>query len=210
MDARRLPGRDGSPRARAAAARRRATTKAEPSVVLVVSAHDEEDVIARRVENLLALDYPHAQLEIVVASDGSTDRTDEIVEEIAAREPRVRLLRCPRAGKVAAQHKAVRETTSELLAFTDANTEWKPDALRKLVRNLADEEVGYVCGQLRLESPDGANLEGLVLALRGLGARAGVGRELDHGGKRRHLRGRSRERTSRTTRSSVTTSASRT
>ena len=138
-----------------------ADDKEQPSVVLVVSAHDEEDVIARRVENLLELDYPRAQLEIVVASDGSTDRTDEIVEEIAAREPRVRLLRCPRAGKVAAQHKAVRETTSELLAFTDANTEWKPDALRKLVRNLADEEVGYVCGQLRLESPDGANLEGL-------------------------------------------------
>ena len=133
----------------------------EPSVVLVVSAHDEEDVIGRRLENLLALDYPDAQLQIVVASDGSTDRTDDIVEEIAAREPRVHLLRCPRAGKVAAQHKAARETSSDVLAFTDANTAWKPDALRKLVRNLADEEVGYVCGQLRLESSDGANLEGL-------------------------------------------------
>ena len=83
------------------------------------------------------------------------------MEEIAAREPRVRLLRCPREGKVAAQHRAVRETESEVLAFTDANTEWRPDALRKLVRNLADPEVGYVCGLLRLESPDGANLEGV-------------------------------------------------
>jgi glycosyltransferase involved in cell wall biosynthesis len=134
---------------------------ATPSVALVVSAHDEEDVIGRRVENLLALDYPPERLQIVVASDGSADRTDEIVEEIAAREPRVRLLRCPREGKVAAQHRSVRETQSEVLAFTDANTEWKPDALRKLVRNLADDEVGYVAGQLRLESPDGANLEGL-------------------------------------------------
>ena len=132
-----------------------------PSVALVVSAHDEEEVIGRRVENLLELDYPAERLEIVVASDGSTDRTDGIVEEIAAREPRVRLLRCPREGKVAAQHRSVRETSSDVLAFTDANTEWKPDALRKLVRNLADSEVGYVCGQLRLESPDGANLEGL-------------------------------------------------
>jgi len=132
-----------------------------PSVALVVSAHDEEEVIGRRVENLLELDYPAERLEIVVASDGSTDRTDGIVEEIAAREPRVRLLRCPREGKVAAQHRSVRETSSDVLAFTDANTEWKPDALRKLVRNLADPEVGYVCGQLRLESPDGANLEGL-------------------------------------------------
>jgi cellulose synthase/poly-beta-1,6-N-acetylglucosamine synthase-like glycosyltransferase len=134
---------------------------ATPSVALVVSAHDEEDVIGRRLENLLALDYPPERIEIVVASDGSTDRTNEIVEGIAAREPRVRLLRCPREGKVAAQHRSVRETESDVLAFTDANTEWKPDALRKLVRNLADGEVGYVCGQLRLESPDGANLEGL-------------------------------------------------
>jgi glycosyltransferase involved in cell wall biosynthesis len=134
---------------------------ATPSVALVVSAHDEEDVIRRRVENLLALDYPPERLEIVVASDGSTDRTNEIVEEVAAREQRVRLLRCPREGKVAAQHRSVRETESDVLAFTDANTEWKPDALRKLVRNLADDEVGYVSGQLRLESADGANLEGL-------------------------------------------------
>jgi cellulose synthase/poly-beta-1,6-N-acetylglucosamine synthase-like glycosyltransferase len=133
----------------------------EPSVALIVSAHDEEAVIGRRVENLLALEYPRERLEIVVASDGSGDRTDAIVEEIAAREPCVRLLRCPREGKVAAQHRAVRETESEVLAFTDANTEWRPDALRQLVRNLADPEVGYVCGRLRLESPDGANLEGL-------------------------------------------------
>jgi glycosyltransferase involved in cell wall biosynthesis len=132
-----------------------------PSVTVVVSAHDEEEVIARRVANLLALDYPQERLAIVVASDGSTDGTNAIVEEIASREPRVRLLRCPRAGKVAAQHRAVREITSDVLAFTDANTDWRPDALRKLVRNLADGEVGYVCGQLRLESPDGANLEGL-------------------------------------------------
>ncbi|MBA3434463.1 MAG: glycosyltransferase family 2 protein [Actinobacteria bacterium] len=132
-----------------------------PSVALIVSAHDEEVVIGRRVENLLELDYPPERIEIVVASDGSTDRTDAIVEEIAARVSRVRLLPCPREGKVAAQHRSVRETSSDVLAFTDANTEWRPDALRKLVRNLADPEIGYVCGQLRLESADGANLEGL-------------------------------------------------
>jgi glycosyltransferase involved in cell wall biosynthesis len=143
--------------------RPRPVSKAEitPSVALVVSAHDEEAVIGRRIENLLALDYPADQLEIVVASDGSTDRTDAIVGAIASREPRVRLLQCPRKGKVAAQHRSVRETSSDVLAFTDANTEWKPDALRVLVRNLADPEVGYVCGQLWLESPDGVNLEGV-------------------------------------------------
>ena len=118
-------------------------------------------MIRRRVENALALDYPAELLEVVVASDGSTDGTDAIVEELAAADARVRLLRCPREGKVAAQHRSVRETTSDVLAFTDANSEWKPDALRALVRNLADDEVGYVCGQLRLESPDGANMEGV-------------------------------------------------
>jgi glycosyltransferase involved in cell wall biosynthesis len=132
-----------------------------PSVALVVSAHDEEAVIRRRVHNALALDYPEASLEIIVASDGSTDLTDAIVGELAAADPRVRLLQCPREGKVAAQHRAARTTSSDVLAFTDANSEWEPDALRALVRNLADEEVGYVCGQLRLESPDGANMEGV-------------------------------------------------
>ncbi len=142
--------------------RPRPVRKAEqtPSVALVVSAHDEEAVIRRRVENALALDYPPERLEIVVASDGSTDLTDAIVGRDRGREPAFRLLQCPREGKVAAQHRSVRETSSDVLAFTDANSEWKPDALRELVRNLADSEVGYVCGQLRLESPDGANMEG--------------------------------------------------
>jgi glycosyltransferase involved in cell wall biosynthesis len=131
-----------------------------PTVALVISAHNEEAVIRRRIENALALDYPPDALEVVVASDGSTDLTDGLVGEIAADNPRVRLLQCPREGKVAAQHRSVRETSSDVLAFTDANSEWKPDALRALTRNLADPEVGYVCGQLRLESPDGANMEG--------------------------------------------------
>ena len=142
--------------------RPRPVHKAEqtPSVALVVSAHNEEAVIRRRIENALALDYPSDALQIVVASDGSTDLTDAIVGEIAAENHRVRLLQCPREGKVAAQHRSVNETSSDVLAFTDANSEWKPDALRSLVANLADDEVGYVCGQLRLESPDGANMEG--------------------------------------------------
>jgi glycosyltransferase involved in cell wall biosynthesis len=131
-----------------------------PSVALVISAHNEEAVIRRRIENALALDYPEDRLEVVVASDGSTDLTHGIVGEIAAESPRVRLLQCPREGKVAAQHRSVRATSSDVLAFTDANSEWRPDALRALTRNLADPEVGYVCGQLRLESPDGANMEG--------------------------------------------------
>jgi cellulose synthase/poly-beta-1,6-N-acetylglucosamine synthase-like glycosyltransferase len=131
-----------------------------PVVSLIVAAHNEDGVIERRLENLLALDYPVEQLEIVVASDASTDRTDELVETVAARESRIRLLRCPRGGKVAAQNQAVRETRGEILAFSDANAQWKPDALQKLVRNFADPEVGYVCGGHFYEAADGSNREG--------------------------------------------------
>src|SRR5262249_22849167 len=114
----------------------------------------------RRIQNLLALDYPADKLAIIVASDASTDRTDELVEAVAAREPRVRLLRCPRGGKVAAQNRAVASSDGEILAFTDANAEWKPDALRFLVRNFADPEVAYVCGGHFYEAADGTNREG--------------------------------------------------
>jgi glycosyltransferase involved in cell wall biosynthesis len=132
-----------------------------PSVTVVVAAHDEEAVIARRVDNLLEQDYPPNRVEIVVASDGSTDGTDGIVEEIASRAPSVRLLRCERAGKASVQNRAVAESASEIVAFSDANSQWDPGALRKLVRSFGDPEVGYVCGQLRLESTDGASREGL-------------------------------------------------
>ena len=132
-----------------------------PDVTVVVAAHDEEDVIGSRVENLLELEYPAESLSILVASDGSTDGTDFIVEDLAARSPGVRLLRCERAGKATAQNRAVAETTSEIVAFSDANSRWEPDALRKLVRSFADPAVGYVCGQLRLEAADGGSREGL-------------------------------------------------
>jgi cellulose synthase/poly-beta-1,6-N-acetylglucosamine synthase-like glycosyltransferase len=147
----------------AARLRRRRVRQADmaPSISIVVAAHNEEDVIERRVENLLALEYPAEGLEIVVASDASTDRTDEIVEAIAAREPRVRLIRCRRGGKVEAQNRGVRETTGEIVAFSDANAAWAPDALAKLVRNFADPDVGYVCGRASYERSGGSNREGL-------------------------------------------------
>jgi cellulose synthase/poly-beta-1,6-N-acetylglucosamine synthase-like glycosyltransferase len=132
-----------------------------PSVTIVVAAHDEEMVIERRLENLLELDYPAERFDILVASDASQDRTDELVEAFAARDSRVRLLRCPRGGKVAAQNLAVRMTEAEILAFSDANSTWAPDALAKLVRNLSDPDVAYVCGQLRLLEPEGTNREGV-------------------------------------------------
>ena len=133
----------------------------EPSVSVIIAAHNEEDVIGERLENLLALDYPGDKLDIVVASDASTDRTDEFVRAVAEREPHVRLLACERGGKVAAQHHAVRETSGDVVAFSDANSTWAPDVLRLLTASLADPEVGYVCGRLELRDATGANKEGL-------------------------------------------------
>jgi cellulose synthase/poly-beta-1,6-N-acetylglucosamine synthase-like glycosyltransferase len=129
----------------------------EPSVAVVVAAHNEEQVIARRIENLLALDYPADKLQIVVTSDASTDRT----EEIALQYPGVQVVPNPRGGKVAAQDRAVRQTSSEIVAFSDANCTWEPDALRTLVRAFADPDVAYVCGQLRILAADGGNKEGV-------------------------------------------------
>jgi cellulose synthase/poly-beta-1,6-N-acetylglucosamine synthase-like glycosyltransferase len=134
----------------------------EPRVVVIVAAHDEEAVIARRVANLRALDYPADRLEIVVASDGSTDRTDELAAAAGARVVRNR-----RAGKVAAQDAAVRRTDAEVVAFSDANTDWAPDALRRLVRAFADPEVAYVCGRHFYEPAAGTNREGLYARYEG-------------------------------------------
>jgi cellulose synthase/poly-beta-1,6-N-acetylglucosamine synthase-like glycosyltransferase len=127
-----------------------------PHVTVIVAAHDEAAVIERRVANLLGLDYPGGRVEVVVASDASTDGTDELAEAAGAR-----VIRSPRGGKVAAQDRAVRETESEVVAFSDANATWDADALRLLVEPFADAGVAYVCGQLVLEAPDGSNREGL-------------------------------------------------
>jgi cellulose synthase/poly-beta-1,6-N-acetylglucosamine synthase-like glycosyltransferase len=139
---------------------------------VIVAAYNEAAVIGRRVTNLKALDYPPDKLEIVVTSDASTDRTEELAAEAGAR-----VIANPRGGKVAAQDRAVRETESEIVAFSDANATWAPDALRKLVRSFADLDIAYVCGHLQLQAADGSNKEGLYwryeLAVRAAESRLG-------------------------------------
>jgi cellulose synthase/poly-beta-1,6-N-acetylglucosamine synthase-like glycosyltransferase len=136
-----------------------------PKVVVIVAAYNEESVIERRIANLRELDYPQDKLDVVVTSDASTDRTDELTERAGAT-----VVRNTRGGKVNAQNNAVRLTDAEIVAFSDANCTWAPDALRKLVRNFADPDVAYVCGRLNITNEDGRNKEGLYwryeLALR--------------------------------------------
>ena len=126
--------------------RRRRLDDAEPTVSLIVSAYNEEAVIARRLGNALELDYPRERLEIIVASDGSTDRTDDIVRSFADRG--VLLRSYPRTGKTGVQNLTARTATGEILVFSDANASYRPDAIRKLVRNFAEPDVACVCGQL--------------------------------------------------------------
>jgi cellulose synthase/poly-beta-1,6-N-acetylglucosamine synthase-like glycosyltransferase len=146
-----------------------------PRVSLIVAAHDEEEVIGRRVRDALGLDYPRDRLEIIIASDGSTDGTVETARAAGADL----VLDLPRGGKVAALNAAVERSSGEVLAFSDANSSWRPDALRLLVARLADPKVGYVCGQVRFDGVGAANEEGLYwryeMAVRELESRlAGV------------------------------------
>ena len=142
-----------------------------PGVTLVIAAHDEEQVIAGKVANALALDYPRERLEVVVCCDGCTD--DTVARAQAAGADLV--LDLPRAGKVRAQDAGVARARHAITAFSDANAALDADALRELVAPFADARVGYVCGQVRFVNEAGSNQEGLYwryeMALRGFESR---------------------------------------
>lgn len=126
-----------------------------PPVTILVVAHNEADRIGARVENCLALDYPSDRLEVLVASDGSTDGTDEIVEGYAARGARLLRLPGPR-GKASALNAAVPGCSGEVVVLADARQRFAPDAVRELVEPFADPTVGAVSGELHIESPAGS------------------------------------------------------
>jgi cellulose synthase/poly-beta-1,6-N-acetylglucosamine synthase-like glycosyltransferase len=145
-----------------------------PPVTVVVAAYDEQDVIARKVENVLALDYPRERLELIVASDGSSDAT---VERATAAGADL-VLDLPRGGKVRAQDQAVARASGDVVVFSDANAQLEPDALRRLVARFeTDPKLGYVCGQVRFTTEGGDNQEGLYwryeTAIRELESRLG-------------------------------------
>ncbi len=143
-----------------------------PRLTLIVAAHDEESVIGAKVANALSLDYPRELLELIVACDGCADGTARAARSAGADV----ILELPRGGKIRAQDAAVSRAQGEIVAFSDANALWEPDAARVLVSAFADPRVGYACGQVRFvqaaTGPGAGNQEGVYwryeLAVRGL------------------------------------------
>jgi cellulose synthase/poly-beta-1,6-N-acetylglucosamine synthase-like glycosyltransferase len=118
-----------------------------PSVSIIIAAYNEERDLRSKLDNMLSLDYPKDKLEIVVASDCSSDDTDEIVRSYANRGVILHRQET-RQGKTRAQQQAVKISTGEILVFSDATTIFELDAVSKIVRSFADPEVGCVAGRL--------------------------------------------------------------
>jgi len=128
----------------------------EPYVTLVVPAHNESRVIKAKIRNTASLDYPVDKLELLIASDGSSDSTVEIARELSDGN-RVRVLAFPQnRGKISVLNDAVREARGEIIVFSDASATLKSDSIRQLVANFADPKVGAVSGIYRVQHASGA------------------------------------------------------
>jgi cellulose synthase/poly-beta-1,6-N-acetylglucosamine synthase-like glycosyltransferase len=131
------------------------------AVSLIIAAHNEQSVIAAKVANALALDYPRELLEVIVACDGCSDGTAEVARVAGADV----VLDLPRGGKIRAQDAAVECAGGEIVAFSDANSLWRADALAILVGAFVEARVGYACGQVRFvqaaSGEQATNQEGL-------------------------------------------------
>ena len=161
-------------------------TTIEPLVSLIVAAHREEAVIAGKVANALALDWPRDRLEVIVAVDGGARRHRRPAP--APPGPTV-CSSCRGGGSSAPRTPRSAEARGDLLAFSDANALWDPDALRALVARFADPGVGYVCGQVRFVYDGGTNQEGLYwryeMAIRALESEPRLGYRRQRGDLRR-------------------------
>ena len=132
--------------------RKVARATCQPSITVIITAYNEERALAAKLENTLALDYPHELIEIIVASDCSSDGTDAIAQRFADRG--VKLHRQPkRLGKTAAQNAAVEKALGEIVVFSDATSHYQPDVMQKMMPNFADASVGCVAGRLVYVDP---------------------------------------------------------
>lgn len=131
--------------------------ESEPTVSIVVAAHNEEAQIAAKLEDCLALEYPADRWEILVASDGSSDGTEGIVGEFGRRDARIRLVRSAgRAGKSGVQNLAAEQAQGEILLFTDVETKTQANLLRQIAQDFADPRVGMVAPTVYFGKIDGA------------------------------------------------------
>jgi cellulose synthase/poly-beta-1,6-N-acetylglucosamine synthase-like glycosyltransferase len=137
--------------------RRAVRATIEPAVSIIITAYNEERDMRRKLENTLRLDYPANKLEIIVASDCSSDRTDDIVREFS--DNRVKLVRQhERQGKTAAQNIAVENASGEIIVFSDATSNYEPNVLREILPAFADETIGCVAGKLTYVDHSGSTV----------------------------------------------------
>jgi len=130
-----------------------------PFLSIIMIVRNEEKVLPRKLRNLLDLNYPDESLEIVMVSDGSTDSTNQILSEHTA-NPRIRVILNPQQqGKAAGLNAAMSSVRGEIVVFTDARQQIEPDAIRVLVENFADPEIGCASGELMLGDPETGEAE---------------------------------------------------
>jgi cellulose synthase/poly-beta-1,6-N-acetylglucosamine synthase-like glycosyltransferase len=126
-----------------------------PHVTFLITAYNEEHSIAAKLKNTLHLDYPGEKLEVIIASDGSTDSTDTVVKQF--HDQGVILNRVEgRVGKTETQNQTVAKATGDIIIFSDATTSYRKDAIKRVVRNYADPQVGAVSGRYEYINPTGA------------------------------------------------------
>jgi cellulose synthase/poly-beta-1,6-N-acetylglucosamine synthase-like glycosyltransferase len=139
-----------------------------PGVSLIIPAHNEEDCLPAKIHNVLQIDYPLEKLDVIFVSDGSTDRTNEILNTL--KQPGIRNILLPqRMGKTNALNVAVSQSLHEILILSDASTIFAPDAIQKLVRHFSDSRVGVVCGALEFQrTSESVHTEGVYWNYEGM------------------------------------------
>ena len=130
-----------------------------PDVSMVISAYNEEKVIEKKIRNFLEIDYPEEKIRLFIGSDGSNDGTNEILKRYEGEKIKISLYE-QRRGKTAVLNNLIPQTEGSIIIFSDADTFYQPDAVKKIVRHFADKNVGAVCGRLILSNPDEKNVGG--------------------------------------------------
>lgn len=133
------------------------TIEIHPSVTLVIAAYNEEGVISEKIENSLELNYPSEKIEIVVFSDASSDRTDELVKSYASEGVRLKRIE-GRVGKTECQNRVVDEVNTDIIVFSDSNSMYESDSILKIIEGF-ESGVGCVVGELRYKNQEGIDGE---------------------------------------------------